>query len=376
MTEPVEIAAEARQIARGWSGPAAPPSWWLTAALFDGIARDDELVARLADLPAERLPALLASAAILDLARRDPTGGLAPYLPHPGRPQPHDDGGFAAALTSFCRATRDAIVERCRDRRYQMSEVRRSAQVALGLTAVSDPDRPIALVDIGAGAGFGLRLDRYGYAVGDTVVAPSAPADGPSLTLRCEVRGGTPPAVQLPPIAERVGIEVAPLDLDAADDRAWLLACTPPEAGAIDRVAAATEVARAHPARVVAGDAVDALPDVLAALPRDLPIVVVDSYVTVFLDDERRRALAAAMAAAAELRSVTWLALDPLVPLGPDGRDSVQAITVPDAVLDHRADGVFAVLGAWDAGTGRGEVLARAHPSGEWIDWVAAATPG
>ena len=71
---------------------------------------------------------------------------------------------------------------------------------------------------------------------------------------------------------------------------------------------------------------------------------------------------------------MTWLSLDPLVPLGPAGRDSVQGLPVPAAVADdYRRSGVFALLGArtFDRGTDRGRLLARAHPSGRWIDWLS-----
>ena len=74
---------------------------------------------------------------------------------------------------------------------------------------------------------------------------------------------------------------------------------------------------------------------------------------------------------AARARDITWISLDPLVPLGPDGRDSVQGLAVPDVVLNHHGEGVFAVLGAWRVGRDDGAVLARSHPSGGWIDWLA-----
>jgi hypothetical protein len=95
---------------------------------------------------------------------------------------------------------------------------------------------------------------------------------------------------------------------------------------------------------------------------------------------------------------VTWLSLDPLVPLGPSGHDSVQGIPLPAALVrDYQRHGVFAVLGArtFDGGpdhgdpdhggpdhgnpdqgdpghrhTDRARLLARAHPSGEWVEWL------
>jgi hypothetical protein len=70
---------------------------------------------------------------------------------------------------------------------------------------------------------------------------------------------------------------------------------------------------------------------------------------------------------------VTWLSLDPLVPLGPAGRDSVQGLALPAALArDYQRHGVFAVLGerTFDGRAGSGRLLARAHPSGEWVEWL------
>lgn len=58
-----ELRAQALEVSRGWSPSGAPRSWRLTAALFEAIASHDDLLDRLAALPADRLPALLGSAA-------------------------------------------------------------------------------------------------------------------------------------------------------------------------------------------------------------------------------------------------------------------------------------------------------------------------
>jgi hypothetical protein len=83
-----EIRAQALEVAAGWSPDGAPESWRLTASLFGAIAAHEELLGRLASLPADRLPALLAAAAISYLVRRDRPAPLATYFPQPGGPQP------------------------------------------------------------------------------------------------------------------------------------------------------------------------------------------------------------------------------------------------------------------------------------------------
>lgn len=367
-----EIRAQAQQVAAGWAAPDAPESWQLTAALFQVIAAHEDLLRRLAVLPADRLPALLASAAISLLVRRDRPVPLAGYFPEPGAAQPQFDAGFFPAARSFVSARLDDIEGICAKRRYQMNEVARCAQLALGIAATASPGAPVALADLGTGAGLGLQLDRYRYLIGTHRSGPRAAA----LTLRCEVLGPhLPPRPGLPPITERAGIEVNPVDLQDRAARAWLQACAPPEASALARLDAAVETARLHPVRVVPGDAVDALPGLLDSFPPGREVIVTDAYLAVFLPPRRRARLASIMAEAGRGRRLTWLSLDPLVPLGPSGRDSVQGLALPEwLVRDYQRHGVFAVLGAriFDHGTESGRLLARAHPSGQWTEWLSA----
>jgi hypothetical protein len=367
-----EVRAQALEVAGGWSPPGAPGSWRLTAGVFEAIAADDHLLQRLAALPPDRLPALLASAAIAFLIRRDRPVPLVGYFPEPGGSQPRFDDGFFPAFRSFCAARAENIIEVSDGRHYQMNEVARCAQAVLGITAVSGSRAaPVALVDLGTGAGLGLQLDRYRYQVGTRTHSPV----GAGLSLACDVRGPiNPPPAELPPIATKVGIDLDPVDLEDPAAREWLQACTPPEASALSRLAAAMDIARRHPEPVIKGDLIDVLPGVLASIPRQQRVVVVDTYVAVFLSEDRRARLAEILAQAGRDRPVTWLSLDPLVPLGPAGHDSVQGLPLPPALIrDYQHDGVFAVLGArvFDEAGDRGRLLARAHPSGGWIQWLS-----
>jgi hypothetical protein len=366
-----EVRAQALEVAAGWSAADTPDSWRLTAALFQVIAAHEGLLRRLAALPSDRLPALLASAAVSFLVRRDRPEPLAGYFPEPGAPQPPFDAGFFPAARAFVSARLDDIMAECAPRRYQMNEVARCAQIALGVAATADPRaEPVALVDLGTGAGLGLQLDRFRYLVGGRASGPPAAA----LRLNCEVRGSRePPLIILPPIAERAGIDVTPVDLRDPAARSWLLACAPPEASALDRLAAAIEVTRQHPAEILAGDVIRLLPGLLERFAPGRSVLVTDAYLAVFLSPERRAELTEIMAEAGRTRPVTWLSLDPLVPLGSSGRDSVQGLTLPASLItSYQRHGVFAVLGArtFHGGADRGRLLARAHPSGQWVEWL------
>jgi hypothetical protein len=369
-----EVRGQALEVARGWSPAGAPRSWRLTAALFDAIAADDDLLGRLAPLPADRLPALLGSAAVAYLIRRDRPAPLAGYFPESGGAQPEFDDAFFPAFRAFCATRLDEMAGLCQARRYQMNEVARCAQIVSGIAAAgTGSGDPVALVDLGTGAGLALQLDRYRYRIGPRTYGPP----GADLTLACEARGPVaPPPAVLPPIASRIGVDLDPVDLADSESRAWLTACAPPEASAMSRLTAAVEVSRRHPATIIAGDVVDVLPRVLAGIPPQQRIIVTDAYTAVFLAEQRQAELAGILARTGRQRPVTWLSLDPLVPLGPTGRDSVQGLPLPSGLVDaYQHDGVFAVLGTrtFDQADDRGRVLARAHPSGQWIEWVGDA---
>jgi hypothetical protein len=371
VSSPEEIRALASGVAAAWSADDAPASWRLNAEMFRVIAAHDDLIHRLSELPSDRLPALLASAAFSFLVRLDRPEPLARYFPQPGAPQPPLDGGFRPAATAFISARLDDIIAECRTHRYQMNEVARCTQIALGVTVMAgSAKQPVGLADLGTGAGLGLQLDRYGYVVGGHPSGPQA-AD---LSLSCQVRGRLqPPPIDLPPITQRIGIDAVPASASDPAARAWLQACAPADASAQTRLAAALEVTSRHPPEILAGDVTQALPEVLDRLAPGRNVIVTDAYLAVFLPPEQRAELMRVMADAGRHRPVTWLSLDPLVPVGPSGRDSVQGLNLPASLIeDYQQRGVFAVLGArtFDAGSDRELLLAGAHPSGEWVEWL------
>jgi hypothetical protein len=142
------VRGQASEIARGWSSPGAPASWALTAAVFDALARDDELLALAADVPEGKMPALLSCASACYLiADREPER-LIGYFPTAGRPQPPLDAAFEPAFRAFCLDHRDELAAVCARRRYQMNDVARTTQVALA--RAHRPHRP-ARSAVGAG---------------------------------------------------------------------------------------------------------------------------------------------------------------------------------------------------------------------------------
>jgi hypothetical protein len=119
-------------------------------------------------------------------------------------------------------------------------------------------------------------------------------------------------------------------------------------------------LARAEPARSVRGNLLDVLPDVVASLPAEALVCLVDTYVHVFLPPPDLERFDGLIAEIGRERDLEWVSVDPLVPLGPDARATVQ-----------RDGGVWGVIGRVGVRNGvrSDTVLGRAHPGAAWLEW-------
>lgn len=376
-TDPAVVAQQAGAIAAAWSPPGGPASWQLTAAQFEILRHDEELLAIAATIPPDRLPPLLFEAAASFLVLELEPLPLRSWFPRVGEPQPQLDAGFRAEYREFCLDHRDRLLELCAGHRYQMNEVGRCADLLPAFAPAIEDGREMVLVDIGTGAGLALHLDRYRYVyrAGEEASAVGDPAA--TVVLETELRGSRLPPLPsaVPRIADRVGIDVEPLDLGDWDVRAWLAACIPQEIGAVTRFHHAVEVVIANPARTVRGDAREILPEVLASIPAGLPVCLIDTYVHVFFTaDELTRFRALVDLVGAE-RDLDWVSIDPLVPLGGSADSSVLGIPVPPALVErNQREGLFGVVGrlSYRGGRRTGALLGLAHPGAAWLEWLEA----
>jgi hypothetical protein len=321
----------------------------------------------LAAPPDQRRPILFFAAVqyILRTVARDHP--LAGYLPTLGGSR-EVDGGLPAALTDLVAAHRDELTAICATRTTQTNEARRAALLrpAFG-RAAEVAGRPLALVELGTSAGLLLISDRYAceYRDGDRFES-YGPAGG--LRMSCEVRGGRwpSPAATDPAVADRVGIDLSPVD--AADPLAteWLRACVWPEhTERLARLdAALAQVAAARP-RLVTGEMVATLPTVLSTVDDDAVPCVFTSNALMYLSTADRRRLAATLAECGARRDLT-------VVLNEASQCGAELFTGRPAEAGPR--GVLAVglltLVAWRGGRATVEVLARTGPHGQWLEWV------
>lgn len=263
--------------------------------------------------------------------------------------------GAYQSWRAFVLAHAEEIVAECDRRTVQTNEPLRLAAL---LPVLSRIDGPIALLELGAAAGLCLYPDRYSYRfVGDdgAVRARVDPPGGPSPVQLTSIARGPLPALRLPDVVWRAGIDLSPVDVREPADRAWLAALIwPGEHDRAVRIANAIDIVAADPPLLIAGDAEERLRAAVASAPADATLVITTPGMLVYLPRAARESLIGRIRATA----ARWITIDP-----PTLHDGWAPPVEPD-----RFDG-FAV--ALD-----GRVLADADPLGRWWEWRAGEAAG
>ncbi len=183
----------------------------------------------------------------------------------------YGDPGDGDQFLTLLGTHREAVAGTMLARSTQTNEPGRCA-VLLPVLARLPP--PLALIEVGASAGLCLLLDRYGYRYGDRVL----PAAGAGPVLECAADAATPLPEAVPEVAWRVGVDLAPIDLEDPDAVAWLETLVWPEhEHRRDRLRAAVAVARADPPEVRHRDLRQPLDDLVAEAPAGATVVVMHS---------------------------------------------------------------------------------------------------
>lgn len=312
----VATAENYRRFAR-WEAAGRSP---LYARLAEAVAGDEVVLTFLSSLAAEkRQPNLLFAAARYLLG-----------LP------PDADG-----LHTLVAERSDDLARVMNTRRTQTNE---AARCAVMLPALAALPQPLALIEVGAAAGLTLLPDRYSYDYNGHRIAgldPQAP------TLTCRPSGPVPLPARVPNIVWRAGIDLNPLDVSDDADLDWLSCLIwPGETGRTERLLAAAATARRQPPTMYRGDLLEDLPAVAAQAPPAATLVIYHTAVLAYVDEDKRRAFAAAVA---DLDAV-WLSNE-------------GERVLPSASWDHQDHGSFLLA------QNGSEVLARTDPHGAWVEW-------
>ena len=320
--------------------------------LARGVADDPGLLNLAATVPEDRSPPhlLLASVHSLLLAGVDhPLSAY--YRTCANDPTTPTDSDPLPAFCAFCDGFADELRETLRTRRTQTNAVRRCAALLPALEHVSRVTvGPLALIELGSSAGLNLLWDCYGYDYGEH--GRYGRTDS-SVRIVSTVRGDRSPPLPdgLPSVASRVGIDLQPLDVTDPADARWLRALVWPEHGERhELLRRAIAVAREQPPALVAGDAAETLPDVLAEIPSRHPLCVFDTQLRYQFDQTGRERLRSALEAAGGERELHVLSGGP--------------------ANGSREHGISLTHSVFDPGERRTELLVY-QQHGEWIEWLA-----
>jgi hypothetical protein len=262
-----------------------------------GIAGDADVVALIDELPREhRQPSLVFS--------------VARYL---GAPVAGWD-----ELRPWLIAEWPRVEAAARTRRTQTNEVGRCAPLLAALDRIPGP---VALIELGASAGLCLGLDRYAYSFdGGPVLGNGEPL------LTCVTTGVGAAPVMLPDVVWRKGVDLAPLSLDDPDDVLWLEALLPPDRPErLERLRAASARLADDPPEVVAGDALETLPALLADAPSGATLVVVALGTLVYMPPAAR----ADVVGLVKRSGARMITLEPVTAL-PQVEAALAGLTAPD----------------------------------------------
>jgi hypothetical protein len=334
----------------------------LYAAIVGAAAEDDDVLALVASAPAASQYPLLTLAAVHDLV----LAGELPTLAAVYRGEAPVDGA-PALWRSAVLDNRTRVLEVLHTRFVQTNECGRSSVLALGLAAIADlvGGRPDLLVDAGASAGLNLLFDRYRLEVGAHGVWGDASSP---VVCACDVRGRPPASdLSLVTVPVRVGLDRAPVDVTDPVAARWLLACTWPDTGRLERTRAAIEIAAASPPEIRVGDLVDGIGPLLSSLADGAGVglaCVVTSWAFGYLDVPQRKAFVAGLAGAGRSRRVAWLSLEhPHAVHGLDGAHP------PRTRFDTSPSLVgLTVFGA--DGIELQRPLAHVQPHGRALEWI------
>lgn len=234
-----------------------------------------------------------------------------------------------------------------REQPVQTNEVQRCfALLPLFLTVARAARRPLDLIELGASAGLNLLWDqyRYRYDVGTWGAAESpleltgeepAPVPGELLETRVEVR-------------RRRGIDLRPVDVTSEEGLRLLMTFVRHD-DARTRLRRAADVLRRDPPELISGDYLELLPDLLGDRDDAALTVVFQTLSTVYLSDEQRARLRAAVDAAGEDGPLAWI-----------------STPTPEEHGQRRGDYPIEVA-LWPGGERR--IMARMDVHGESLTW-------
>jgi hypothetical protein len=255
----------------------------------------------------------------------------------------------------------------------QTNEIGRCAVLwpVLRLASERSGGRDIALLDFGCSAGLNLGVDRYRYDYGSFALQPAGLREAPAIACPIESqaapRAGDEPSAR---IVQRLGIDVAPIDVKDEARVQWLRACLwPHDAVRRRRFDAAIEIARAERWPVERHeDCTATVEDWIEQVPPGVLPVLVNTWVLTYLLPDALADHLRRMHALVRDRGMAWISAEcPTLRIGDE-----QVPGLPDtASVERRGGSLWTLTMRGPHGAHSEEVVARSHPHGKWMEWLA-----
>ncbi|MBB4843347.1 hypothetical protein HNP55_001866 [Paucibacter oligotrophus] len=340
----------------------------LYVAICQAIAAAPELLALMSQAPPEQAKVNLLLAAIHERILTGVPHGLAAYFPSVGGAR-MPDAQLAGLLLDFARAQRSALEAHLRHSRTQTNEIGRCAVLwpALQHIAKLRGCTALNLIDFGCSAGLNLGVERYRYRYPHFSLGAAA---GPGVPeIECDWLGDAlPPSAHVWRLEQRLGLDLAPVDLRDPAALRWLRACLwPYDRERAQRLQQAVDLARGQaPELRQSDDALGLLAERLAQDPAwaaSQPVLF-NSWVLYYFEPA---ALAQHRARVAELMrpyGLVWLSAESPAQAPP-------GLPLPPLAAGLRADAATLWTLQWcEAGQLRQQALAWSHPHGRWLQWL------
>lgn len=319
----------------------------LYAALADALVHDPELLALATGSAIHADPALFFTA-VHFLLLENPRHPLGAYFPSVSTgPAPGADP--YPLFRHFCLQREDMLRRLLATRRVTTADLGPCACLLPAFDAVFEEvqERPLALIQLGAGTALHLAWDRYAYEyeLGRVVGNRRSPV---RLTCAWRAAGEPPVSTTLPDVAYRLGVGDAPIDLTDPDEALWLRAgLWPEDREAATQIRGALRLLQDRPAPLLRGELVELLPDILDAAPMDAGLCIFH---------------------VATMQQWTRDEVDDLRELMEDHSIDRPVYRVSLEPESDECSGL--VLLTYVNGREIPRTLARCDPHGRWIDWA------
>lgn len=187
---------------------------------------------------------------------------------------------FFTYFKDFCQTYRDEIITILRSRLVQTNEVRRCAYLyPIFCFIYNELNLPLSLIEIGTSAGLQLLWNQYSYSYGTNEIFGNLQSN---VHISSEIRGDHHPFLLLnsPPVAFKVGLDLHISNLSDTEDYLWLKSLIWPEhQERLELFENAAQLFNQKPVKLIEGDGIALLTDVIEQIPKDTTICIFHTHV-------------------------------------------------------------------------------------------------